>query len=319
MKYQNEQKKTKALIVECTYENVNDLKPYYKYKKNEKMAHFPFNFQFCSLNKKNFNPVNLKNLIEDYNGILAKKHWPNWQLGNHDISRVSSRIGNEYIDLANALNLLLGGTPIIYYGEEIGMEDLPSLYLRFEDCRDEFGRRHGPLDYLKHTRDLARTPMQWSSEMSTIAAWLPLHPNHKEKNVEKQQIEPASHLQVFCDLMKLRKQTPTLQWGKTTVIKANEQVLAFTRTAYDFPTYLIAMNLTEENINVNLLVSSSIAPRAYVTYYLRGKQIKQPDLDEETPKEIDMASVYKTGAAVLTKNVFLKGYDCLVLTWYSTN
>ncbi len=64
-------------------------------------------------------------------------------MGNHDISRISSRVGVEYIDIANGLNILLGGTPIIYYGEEIGMEDLPETLLKYEDCRDEFGRRHG--------------------------------------------------------------------------------------------------------------------------------------------------------------------------------
>lgn len=161
--------------------------------------------------------------------------------------------------------------------------------------------------------------MQWSSEMmSLVKPWLPLHPNHKEKNVELQLNESESHLKIFCDLIKLRKNTPTLQWGKTSVIKSNEQIFAFTRTAYDFPTYLIVMNLSKENVNVNLLVSSDIAPRAYVVYYLKGKRIKQPDEDNETlgdKKDIDMS----LGAPILTKNVFLKGYDCLVLTWYSTN
>jgi alpha-glucosidase len=108
------------------------------------MAHFPFNFQMCSLrDEKKFNPKELKNLIQDYVEILPKKSWPNWQLGNHDIPRIASRIGNQYINLANALNLLLGGTPIVYYGEEIGMEDLPTMHLKYEDCRDEFGKRHG--------------------------------------------------------------------------------------------------------------------------------------------------------------------------------
>ena len=40
-------------------------------------------------------------------------------------------------------NLLLGGTAVVYYGEEIGMEDLPKNLLKFEDSQDEFGRRFG--------------------------------------------------------------------------------------------------------------------------------------------------------------------------------
>jgi glycosidase len=45
--------------------------------------------------------------------------------------------------MANALCLLLGGTAITYYGEEIGMTDLPKELLKFEDCKDEAGKRHG--------------------------------------------------------------------------------------------------------------------------------------------------------------------------------
>ncbi len=41
------------------------------------------------------------------------------------------------------LNLLLGGTPITYYGEEIGMLDLPKDKLSYEECQDEFGIKQG--------------------------------------------------------------------------------------------------------------------------------------------------------------------------------
>ena len=44
------------------------------------------------------------------------------KLGNHDNHRVASRVGAENVNLANALNLLLGGTAVVYYGEEIGMQ-----------------------------------------------------------------------------------------------------------------------------------------------------------------------------------------------------
>ncbi len=52
-------------------------------------------------------------------------------------------MGEENVDMANALYLLLGGTAITYYGEEIGMTDLPKDLLKFEDCQDEAGKRHG--------------------------------------------------------------------------------------------------------------------------------------------------------------------------------
>jgi len=116
-------------------------------------AYFPFNFQFIKLrNGKNlvtnqegtrFYPEGLKNLIDPWLDSLPGSCWSNWQLGNHDNTRVGSRIGAEFIDLANALNLLLGGTTVTYYGEEIGMIDLPRDKLSFEECQDEAGKKRG--------------------------------------------------------------------------------------------------------------------------------------------------------------------------------
>jgi hypothetical protein len=56
---------------------------------------------------------------------------------------LGSRIGADFIDLAQVLNLLLGGTPITYYGEEIGMLDLPKDKLSYHECQDEFGIKQG--------------------------------------------------------------------------------------------------------------------------------------------------------------------------------
>lgn len=61
------------------------------------------------------------------------------------MSRIASRVGAENVNLANVVNLLLGGTAVVYYGEEIGMEDLPKEHLKFEDCQDEAGRNKGVL------------------------------------------------------------------------------------------------------------------------------------------------------------------------------
>lgn len=138
---------------------------------NVQAAQFPFNFQFIQLrNGKNlvtnqegtpFKPEGLKKLIDPWINSLPSSCWSNWQviflkiffkpfqyfvfyqLGNHDNTRVGTRIGEEYIDLANVLNILLGGTSITYYGEEIGMVDLPKDKLTFEECQDEAGKRRG--------------------------------------------------------------------------------------------------------------------------------------------------------------------------------
>jgi len=71
--------------------------------------------------------------------------WPNFQLGNHDVGRVASRLGSDLVDAMNMIYMLLPGTPITYYGEELGMVD---------------AKLASPTD----KRDPARTPMQWSKE-----------------------------------------------------------------------------------------------------------------------------------------------------------
>ena len=164
--------------------------------------------------------------------------------------------------------------------------------------------------------------MQWSSDLSSVKPWLPMHPNHKIKNVEQQLNDQVSHLKTFIDLIQMRKSLPILQWGKLEMHLCNEKIFSFLRFSYDYPTYLVVMNLSAENVNTDLLIGTDIAPRAYVVYYLEGTNIKsvaEPTDSQKAKKEVDLTELYKKNEPVLTKNVFLKGYDCLVLTWHSTN
>lgn len=62
------------------------------------------------------------------------------QLGNHDQSRVATRLGEKYVNAANMLALLLPGTATTYYGEEIGMVDGD---IDWEDAKDPAGIKFG--------------------------------------------------------------------------------------------------------------------------------------------------------------------------------
>jgi alpha-glucosidase len=182
----------KALIVECTYKKAKEIAPYYKHS-NKATAHFPFNFQLTSIDVKRgieFTAREIERRVQEYVSILSRDYWPNWQLGNHDVGRVASRVGKENVNMANALNLLLGGTSIVYYGEEIGMENLPTKSLSFEESRDEFGKKYGPNDFATVSRDFFRTPMQWDSTGANAGftqhqqPWLPVHPDKQTRNVQ---------------------------------------------------------------------------------------------------------------------------------------
>ena len=83
-----------------------------------------------------FNQINVRFLI-----LFAKKNFT--KTGNHDNTRIGTRIGVDFIDFANALNLLLGGTAVTYYGEEIGMVDIGREKISYEECQDEYGKKQG--------------------------------------------------------------------------------------------------------------------------------------------------------------------------------
>ena len=83
--------------------------------------------------------------------MLPDGAWPNWVLGNHDRSRVASRVGPEQARVAAMLLLTLRGTPTLYYGDELGLPDVAIPPERVQDPWEEAGR------------DPARTPMQWSA------------------------------------------------------------------------------------------------------------------------------------------------------------
>ncbi len=66
-----------------------------------------------------------RSLIDQYERALPQGGWPNWVLGNHDNPRIASRVGREQARVAAMLLLTLRGTPTLYYGDEIGMVDVP--------------------------------------------------------------------------------------------------------------------------------------------------------------------------------------------------
>lgn len=97
-------------------------------------------------------PTQLRNVITEYLAILPNKHaWPNFNLGNHDKPRVGKRLGHALVDAFNMIMLLLPGTPVTYYGDEIGMIDykgtIPSRY-------NSQGNSEGRLTEEKHRRGI---------------------------------------------------------------------------------------------------------------------------------------------------------------------
>ncbi|WP_207477182.1 alpha-amylase family glycosyl hydrolase [Arenibaculum pallidiluteum] len=186
--------------------------------------HLPFNFHLISTPWK---AAAVAALIDAYEAALPPGGWPNWVLGNHDRSRVASRIGPAQARVASMLLLTLRGTPTIYQGDEIGMLDVaipPDL------VQDPWERN---LPGLGLGRDPVRAPLPWAAGpgagFTTGAPWLPLPPDHARTNVAAQDADPFSMLALVKALLRLRRAEPALSVGDYVPVGAIGDVLVYER------------------------------------------------------------------------------------------
>jgi alpha-glucosidase len=91
------------------------------YGREVRGLHLPFNFHLILTP---WTAPTISALVDVYEAALPVGAWPNWVLGNHDRSRVASRIGAAQARVAAMLLLTLRGTPTMYNGDEIRMHDV---------------------------------------------------------------------------------------------------------------------------------------------------------------------------------------------------
>lgn len=219
------------------YLPINKLVSYYG--EDSKGAHLPFNFQLLMLP---WDPMKIALAIAEYEGALPPQGWPNWVLGNHDQVRVASRIGIQQARVAAILLLTLRGTPTIYYGDEIGMADVP---IPFNEVQDPQGLN---MPEKNLSRDPARTPMQWDASQHAGftggTPWLRVDRHYKQVNVEAESNNPATMLSLYKDLIQLRQSEPSLITGDYIPVFSDHQMIAYIRSAEGNDRFLIVLNLT---------------------------------------------------------------------------
>ena len=211
------------------------------YGTNNNGAHLPFNFMLVSLP---WDAQKIAAAVDEYEGALPEGGWPNWVLGNHDQPRITSRVGVEQSRVAAMLLLTLRGTPTIYYGEELGMRDVP---IPFEEVQDPQGLNMPDKNL---SRDPARTPMQWDSSefagFSNTKPWLRLSPAYKRVNVAVQKEDPFSQLSFYRELVQLRQSEPSLMSGDYKPVYADQQLMAYIRQAPSSQPFLVVLNLSHK-------------------------------------------------------------------------
>jgi maltose alpha-D-glucosyltransferase / alpha-amylase len=169
---------------------------------------------------------------------------PTMQLYNRGIRRrLAPMLGNDRrrIALAYSLMFTLPGTPVLRYGEEIGMGDLLPLL----------------------ERQAIRTPMQWSEEANAGFSTAPprklVRPvisdgeyGYERVNVERQRRDPQSLLNTLERMIRLRKEHPEFGFGECTIVDSPEPAVFTIRASWEGNTTFAVHNLADRPVTVHL-------------------------------------------------------------------
>ncbi|MBN2472291.1 MAG: DUF3459 domain-containing protein, partial [Anaerolineae bacterium] len=192
--------------------------------------HMPFNF---TIQHRPWDAAVMQEAIEAYYAALPDHATPNFVLGSHDVHRLATRLGYRNHRSAAMLLLTLRGTPTLYYGDEIGMQDVD---IPRELWQDPWAINSSPDANVN--RDPARTPMQWDASPNAgfcppgVIPWLPIAEDYEEVNVVAQEDEPESTLAFYRRLLALRRELPALHGGAFAFVDdLPEGILAYTRRA----------------------------------------------------------------------------------------
>ncbi|HSZ62217.1 MAG TPA: alpha-glucosidase [Terriglobales bacterium] len=230
-----------VLIGETWTSTAAELDRYYGQNGNE--LQMPMDFMFMMVDK--LSPPEYRHQIA---AVESAHGWPVFVINNHDRVRSYNRYGdgkhNDAIaKLMAAFYLTLRGTPIMYYGEEIGMRNNDPK--RREDVKDPIGRTGWPKE---KGRDGERTPMQWNAEpnagFSTVKPWLPVPSSYRTHNVETESQDPNSILNLYKKVLALRHTNDALLDGSYTALNENDaHVMSYLRS-YKGKAVLVALNMS---------------------------------------------------------------------------
>jgi alpha-glucosidase len=234
-------------------------------------VHLPFNFQLL---QSSWHARDIAKLIDQYEGLLPGEGWPTWVLGNHDNPRVATRVGIDQARVAAMLLLTLRGTPTMYYGDELGMQD---VRIPRERVQDPFEKN---VPGIGVGRDPCRTPMQWDASanagFSIVEPWLPVADNYTEINVESESDDPASMLSLYRKLLQLRRKHAALSLGGYQPVATTGDLLAYIRKDGN-ERFLVALNLGGEPHSLSVAVLGFAGSTVLSTYMDRENEPETTD------------------------------------------
>ena len=232
-----------VLVGETATDNIEQLKEYYGDQGNE--LQMPMDLMFMKVN--DLSPPEFRKQIAAVNSADG---WPVYVLGNHDVVRSYNRYGDgkhndDIAKVMAGLYLTLRGTPIMYYGEEIGMQNNDPKFKK--DVKDPIGKLGWPHE---KGRDGERTPMQWDNTpnagFTSGVPWLPIPVSYKTHNVASELENPNSILMFYKNLLALRHSDQALLDGDYVALNQDDaNVMSYLRR-YQDEAVLVVLNMSPE-------------------------------------------------------------------------
>ena len=204
--------------------------------------HLAFNFppMECA-----FDAACLRRRTDEANRLFGRRDaWPAWVLSNHDRPRHRTRYGGSERRARAAAVLLLGwrGTPFLYAGEELGLEDAEIPPDRVVDPGG---------------RDGCRAPIPWDQspdhgwDLAGHPAWLPWPPEADARNAAALLRDPSSVLHLYRRLLAARRASAALTRGDLELVAAPDSVVAF-RRGWEGDVRMVVVGFGGEECDVGL-------------------------------------------------------------------
>ncbi len=231
----------------------------------ERTPQIPDNCQWCTF-LRNHDELTLEMVTPEEREFMWREYAPEprMRLNLGIRRRLAPLLDNDQrkIRLMNSLLFSLPGTPIIYYGDEIGMGDNIDLF----------------------DRNGVRTPMQWSAGKNAGFSSAPADRLYapvidkppfdlQRVNVESQIGDPGSLYNFLRHMIQLRKDHPELASGNLKWYETGNVAVAALRREADGKGLTAVHNLSDANQQINLEIPSVNTP---LTDLVEGKTTYKP-------------------------------------------
>lgn len=227
--------------------------------------HMNANCMFTEYMPLKFKLTRYKKAISKWQKALDGKGWNALYIENHDHPRIINRYGSTKYRVESGKMLavsymLLKGTPFIYQGQEIGMENIchPNIsdyvdcvaHNQYKTWSKIYGKKRALKVAQEATRDNARTPVQWDSSenagFTTGTPWFPVNGNYPEINNAAQEADPDSILNFYRRLIAYRSENPAILSGSLTEYNRSSESFHVYSRSFEGKTVLVFCSFSDK-------------------------------------------------------------------------